>query len=50
MLEAILSMLILSVVMVLLPLTFQAFAAIDRTVTVEEDFEWNLFLIHLRGE
>ena len=49
-LEAILSMLILSVIMGMIPFIFQYFLAFDRIMTVEEDFEWNLFLIDYRNE
>ncbi|MBS4176355.1 competence type IV pilus minor pilin ComGF [Lederbergia citrea] len=48
--EAMMVMVILSIVMGLIPLVFQGFAAIDRTIAVEEDYEWNLFLIQLRDE
>ncbi|MCJ8006818.1 competence type IV pilus minor pilin ComGF [Lederbergia wuyishanensis] len=49
-LDSIFCMLILSIIMSLMPLLFQSFATIDRTIYVDEDFEWNLFLIHLRKE
>ncbi|MEK3890747.1 competence type IV pilus minor pilin ComGF [Bacillus sp. FSL K6-3431] len=49
-LESILSMLILMTIMTILPLIFYAFSAIDRSVNVEDDFEWNLFLIQFRNE
>lgn len=48
--EAMLSMIILTVIMSVVPLIFSAFTAIDRSVAVEEDYEWNLFLIQLRNE
>lgn len=49
-LDSIFSMLILSLIMSLMPLIFHSFAAIDRTIKVDEDYEWNLFLIQLRNE
>ncbi|MBS4217163.1 ComGF family competence protein [Bacillus sp. FJAT-49711] len=49
-LDSIFSMFILTIIMSLMPLLFQSFAIIDRTIKIDEDFEWNLFLIHLRNE
>lgn len=49
-LETMVTVLILATVMMSMPLIFQMFHSIDRTVTIEEDFEWNLFLIHLRQD
>nr|WP_285865225.1 competence type IV pilus minor pilin ComGF [Lederbergia lenta] len=48
--EAILSMLMLSIIMMILPLIFHTFSALDRSINVEDDFEWNLFLIQFRKE
>ncbi|MBS4199655.1 ComGF family competence protein [Bacillus sp. FJAT-49732] len=49
-LDSIFCMLILTIIMSLMPLLFHSFAVIDRTIKVDEDFEWNLFLIQLRNE
>lgn len=49
-LEAIMNIFILSVIMLFLPLIFQSVNAIDKVIEVEDDFEWNLFLIGLRNE
>lgn len=48
--ESIMSMLILSLIISILPIIIYMFAAIDRSVEVENDFEWNLFLIQFRQE
>lgn len=49
-LEAIFSIFILTAIMSLLPLMYQWFSAIERSVSIEEDFQWNIFLIQLRDE
>lgn len=49
-LETIMSILILSVIMTMLPLVFIAVSAIEKSIDVEENFEWNLFLIQIRKE
>lgn len=49
-LEAIFSIFIITVIMSLLPLMYHWFSAIDRSLSPEEDFEWNIFLIQLRDE
>lgn len=49
-LEAILSIVILTAIMSILPLMYHWFSAIDRTLSLEEEFEWNIFLIQLRDE
>ena len=39
-----------SLIISILPIMVYLFAAIDRSVGVENDFEWNLFLIQFRQE
>lgn len=48
--EAMMSLMILSVIMFFLPLIVHSFTAVDRMVHISEDFEWNLFLVELRNE
>ncbi|GIN19981.1 hypothetical protein J1TS3_11150 [Siminovitchia fordii] len=49
-LEAIFTIFIITVVISLLPLMYYWLFAIDRSLSPEEDFEWNIFLIQLRDE
>ncbi|MCR2820381.1 competence type IV pilus minor pilin ComGF [Lederbergia panacisoli] len=49
-LDSIFSMFILTIIMSVIPLIIQSFSAIDQAISVEEDFEWNLFLIDFRSE
>ncbi|HEY4554779.1 MAG TPA: competence type IV pilus minor pilin ComGF [Bacillaceae bacterium] len=49
-LEAIMGIFVLSIVVSLIPLMLKTFVSIDRVLTVEKDYEWNLFLIQFRKE
>lgn len=49
-LESIFSILIITVIMSLFPLMYHWFSAVDRSLSPEEDYEWNIFLIQLRDE
>ncbi|MBS4209612.1 competence type IV pilus minor pilin ComGF [Bacillus sp. FJAT-50079] len=49
-LEMTLSILILTMIMLIIPLVFSAFTALDRSLDVADDYEWNLFLIQFRQE
>ncbi|RST73806.1 prepilin-type N-terminal cleavage/methylation domain-containing protein [Siminovitchia acidinfaciens] len=48
--ESIFSIVVLTILMSLLPLMYNSLSAIDRSISLEEDFEWNIFLIQLRDE
>lgn len=49
-LESLFTIVILTVIMSMLPLMYHSFSAIDRSISLEEDYEWNIFLIQLRDE
>lgn len=48
--EAMLHMLILSIIMSLIPLIMYYLSSVDRIMSVQHDYEWNLFLINFRHE
>lgn len=41
---------IFTLILSFVPMIYHSFSLIDRSITLEEDFEWNLFLIQLRNE
>lgn len=49
-LEVILNIMLLSIIMLFVPLVFHSLKTIDQVIQIEEDYEWNLFLIGLRDE
>ncbi|MDH5160116.1 competence type IV pilus minor pilin ComGF [Heyndrickxia oleronia] len=48
--ECILTMLIISMIFLLFPLLIKTYEHINQSLSTEEDYEWNLFLIQLRKE
>lgn len=48
--ETMMSILILSIIMTMMPLIFLAVSSIENSIDVEDNFEWNLFLIQIRKE
>lgn len=50
MIEAIFSLFLLISIMTLLPIFYYSYTAIDRSVELEEDYEWNIFIIQFRKE
>jgi len=48
--EAILSLFLMTSILSFLPLMYYSYSAIDRSVSLEEDYEWNVFIIQFRNE
>ncbi|MCJ7839318.1 ComGF family competence protein [Lederbergia sp. NSJ-179] len=49
-LEAVFSMMILALMMSIIPFIFQTLKTVDGLIEVDQDYEWNLFLIGIRKE
>src|SRR5690606_7368364 len=49
-LESIISLMIVSAVLFMIPILLHIYVKLDHSVRVKEDFDWNLYLIQLRKE
>lgn len=49
-LEAIMTMVISSLILSFIPLMYLSYAAVERSISTEKDYEWNIFLIQFRRE
>ncbi len=50
MLEAVMTIFIFTLILSFIPFMYQSFVSIERSIELEEEYEWNLFLIQLRNE
>lgn len=48
--EAVISLFVVSVIMTMVPMIIQSLASVERSLASEQDFEWNVFLIQFEEE
>lgn len=48
--EAIMTMAIFCLILSFMPLMYLSYSAVERTISTEKDYEWNIFLIQFRSE
>lgn len=49
-LEAMMTMFIFCLILSFIPLMYLSYSTVERTISTEKDYEWNIFLIQFRNE